>query len=213
MKGITGWVVIFSLTLGGCMLYGARPFATDDAGTVEEGVHELESGVDFWSEEAVLGLGFKHGLTDRMDLGVGFGYVIAPEEDEGFEGAELGVKFALIPDIFSASLTGTFGDEAYTITGIFTQGVGPLEIDGNIGYEATGLTGEDGTVIYALAVIFDVQPFAFGAEGAGDEDGLQYWLIGGRYALMNGFTVDAGITGGFEEDVDMSATAGIHYEF
>jgi hypothetical protein len=194
-------------------LYGARPFATDDAGTVEQGLHELEFGMDFWSEEATLGTGFKHGLTDRVDLGIGFGYVIAPEEDEGFENAELGVKFALIPNVFSASLAGTFGDAAYTINSIVTQALGPLEIDGNVGYETTGIADEAGTVVYGLAVFLDVGSVALGAEGAGDKDGLQYWLIGGRYAVMEGFAIDAGIVGGFEEDADMNATAGIHYEF
>ena len=194
-------------------LCGARPFATDDAGTVEQGLHELEFGVDFWSEEAALGLGFKHGLTHRMDLGVGFGYIIAPEDNEGFESAELGVKFVLIPDVFSASLTGTFGDAAYAINAIVTRGLGPFEIDGNIGYQTTGIVDEAGTVIYSLAVIVDAGSLAFGAEGAGDKDGLQYWLIGGRYAVMDGFAIDAGIVGSFENDMDMNATAGIHYEF
>jgi hypothetical protein len=205
--------IVFSQLLCLSGLYGARPFATDDAGTVELGVHELECGIDFWSEDAVFGLGFKHGLTERMDLGVGVSYVIAPEESNGFEIAELGVKFALIPDVFSASLTGSFGDAAYTLNGIITQGVGPLEVDGNFGYEATGISGEEGTIIYALAVIFNAESFAFGVEGAGDEDGLQSWLVGGRYSLLDGLALDAGIAGGFEEDADMNATAGVHYEF
>jgi hypothetical protein len=194
-------------------LHGARPFATDDAGTVEQGIHELEFGCDFWSKEAALGLGFKHGLTERMDLGVGLAYIIEPEEDNGFEGAELGVKFALIPDVLAASLAGGFGDAAYTINGIFTQTIGPLEIDGNFGYEATGITGEEGTIIYALAVILDAGAYAFGVEGMGNKDGLQAWLVGGRYTLVDGFAADIGVSGGFEEDVTMTATAGIHYEF
>jgi hypothetical protein len=203
------WIVFICVGL----LYSARPFATDDAGTVEQGLHELEFGFDVWSEEAAFGLGLKHGLTSRMDLGVGLGYVIVPEESDGFENAELNVKFALIPEIFSASLAGTFGDAAYTITGIVTQGLGPLEIDGNIGYETTGIADEAGTVVYGLAVFLDVGSVALGAEGAGDKDGLQYWLIGGRYAVMEGFAIDAGIVGSFEEDADMNATAGVHYEF
>ena len=194
-------------------LYGARPFATDDAGTVEQGVHELEFGCDFWSEDAVIGLGFKHGLTERMDLGVGFAYIIEPDEENGFEGAELGVKFALIPNLFSASLTSTFGDAAYTLNGIVTRNLGPLEIDGNLGYEATGISGEEGTIIYALAVIFNAEQFAFGVEGAGDKDGLRSWLMGGRYAILEGFAVDAGISGEFEDDAVSTLVAGIHYEF
>ncbi len=194
-------------------LYGGRPFTTDDAGTVETGIHELEFGCDLWSENASFALGFKHGLTERMDLGVGFGYVVAPEENVGFVPAELGVKFALIPDVFSASLAGSFGDTAYVINGIVTQNFGPLELDGNFGYEATGTTDRVGTIIYALALILNAGPYAVGAESGGDKDGLQTWLIGGRYALFKGFAVDAGISGGFEEGTDMTATLGLHYEF
>ena len=194
-------------------LHGARPFTTDDAGTVETGVHELEVGCHFWSEDVSFALGFKHGLTERMDLGVGFGYVMSPEENAGFVPAELGVKFALIPDVFSASLAGSFGDAVYAINGIVTQSFGALEIDGNFGYEATGTTDEVGTVIYALALILNAGQYAVGVEGGGDKDGLQAWLVGGRYASFKGFAVDAGISGGFEEDADMTATLGLHYEF
>jgi len=194
-------------------LYAARPFATDDASTVAHGIHELEFGCDFWSEQAALGLGFKHGITDRMDLGIGTGCVILPEQDNGFEGAELALKFAIIPDFIAASLTGSFGEAAYIINGVVTQTLGPLEIDGNFGYETTGISGGDGVVIYGLAAIFNTGPYAFGIEGRGDRDGLQSWLIGGRFTLVEGFAADIGIAGSFDEDAAMSATAGIHYEF
>ncbi|KPK72477.1 hypothetical protein AMJ87_04755 [candidate division WOR_3 bacterium SM23_60] len=91
--------------------------------------------------------------------------------------------------------------------------MGPLEIDGNLGYEATGISGEEGTIIYALAVIFNAEQFAFGVEGAGDKDGLRSWLMGGRYAILEGFAVDAGISGEFEDDAVSTLVAGIHYEF
>ena len=194
-------------------LFAARPFATDDAGTVERSIHELEFGCDFWSDEAALGLGFKHGLTERMDLGVSISYIIVPEESNGFESAELGVKFALIPDVFAASLAGSFGEAAYTLNGILTQGLGPLEIDCNFGYETAGIIGEDGTIFYALALIFNLGASAFGVEGTGDKDGLQSWLIGCRYTLVDGFAADVGISGGSDDDALTTATAGIHYEF
>ena len=195
------------------VLYGARPFATDDAGTVQKGMYELESGIAFLSDNAAVELGFKHGLTERMDIGFALGYVIEPEESDGFQSAELGLKFALIPDLLAMSLTGGFGDAAYVLNGVVTQHFGLLEIDGNLGYEATGIPSEEGTVVYGLALIMTIDPFAFGAEGQGDGDGVQSWLVGGRYAVLEGFLVDGGITGGFEEDADITATIGLHYEF
>jgi hypothetical protein len=195
------------------LLFGARPFATDDAGTVAQGIHELELGVDFWSEEVALGLGFKHGLTGRMDLGVGIGHTLAPEEYAGFGGAELGLKFAIIPGFLAFSVTGSFGQDAYLLNGIITHNLGPIEIDANFGYETAFTNDEDGTVTYMLAAILNTGCYAFGVEGSGEEDGLQYWLVGGRYTLLDGLALDAGISGGFEDDAVMTATAGFHYEF
>jgi hypothetical protein len=194
-------------------LYGARPFTTDDAGTVAQGIHELELGVDFLSEEVTPGLSFKHGLTERMDLGVGVGYTLAPEENVGFGNAELGLKFSVVPDLFAFSVIGSFGHEEYILNGIITRNLGPVEIDANFGYETGSAVDEDDTVIYALAAIFNAGPHAFGVEGAGDKDGLYSWLVGGRYTLLEGIAIDAGITGGFEEDAVITATAGLHCEF
>jgi hypothetical protein len=206
------FLLIAILWVGG--LYGARPFSTDDAGTVEQSIYELELGLDFWSGEARPGLGFKHGLTDRMDLGVGLGYTMAPEEEAGFENAELGLKFVMIPHLFAVSITGSFGLEAYMLNGIVTRTFGPLEVDGNFGYETAGTASDvGGTITYALALIFDAGQYAIGIEGVGEKDGLQTWLVGGRYNLFDGFAADVGIYGGFGEDSEMAATIGIHYEF
>ena len=194
-------------------VHGARPFATDDAGIVAQGIHELEFGVDFWSEDASLGFNFKHGLTARMDIGVGFGHTLIPEEDAGFGNAELGVKFGIIPDLIAFSLSGSFGHQEYVLNGIVTRSFGPAEIDVNLGYEAEFAGDEDGTVVYSLAAMLSGESYAFGVEGAGDKEGLGYWLIGGRYFFIEGFAVDAGIAGGFEDDEEMTATAGIHFEF
>jgi hypothetical protein len=52
----------------------ARPFETDDAGTVAPGTFESEFGSESWKDDAAFGIGLKHGLTERMDLGVSMGY-------------------------------------------------------------------------------------------------------------------------------------------
>lgn len=52
---------------------GARPFITDDAGTVTPETFELEVAADYWRQEAAVGLSFKHGITKHMDMGVAFG--------------------------------------------------------------------------------------------------------------------------------------------
>ena len=170
-------------------------------------------GGDLWEDYAVLGLGFKHGLTDRMDVGVGFGYTFLPEDTTGLGGAEVCLKFALVPDLFAASFTGSLGDMPYALNAIITRNVGPAEVDFNVGYEATGMEGFDGLVTYALAIIYSTGSLALGAEAAGDEEDIQSWLAGISYTITPGFAIDGGITGGFQEESDLSATAGIHYEF
>lgn len=211
MRWVSLWLVCFALWVG--RIYAARPFATDDAGTVETGGYELEIGNDLWKEEGALGIGFKHGLTDRMDVGVGFGCSYLPKQPEGFSCAELCLKFLLVPDMVAASITGGFGDASYSINGIFTKMFGPMEINVNLGYEATGIDTVQGTPTYAMALIFGLGKSDIGAEFLGDREGLQNWLIGGRYKLLDGFMVDAGLSGGFNRGTENLATFGLHYEF
>jgi len=204
---------ILYLCIMACSLFGARPFGTDDAGTVTPSGFELELGSDLWEDYAVLELGFKHGLTDRMDIGVGVGYTILPEDTNGFGNAEVCLKFALVPDLFAASFTGSLGDMPYSLNAIVTRNIGPAEVDVNVGYEATGMEGFEGMVFYTLAVIYNTGNLALGAEAGGDEDDIQTWLAGARYTILPGFAVDGGITGGFQDEDDLTATIGIHFEF
>lgn len=213
MKRAAGLVVLFLFFILAGGLEAARPFATDDAGVVEAGRFELECGGDFWSDDISFGLGFKHGLSERSDIGIGFGYVLEPSEAEGLGGVELGFKFALVPDLFAASLTGELGSTAYTLNGIFTYSFEPVEIDANLGYEATGIAGQAGSVVYSLALIVGLDKLNVGAEVSGDDDGLGSWLAGGNYQVIEGVIVDCGVSGGFEEDAGNTATFGIHYEF
>jgi hypothetical protein len=79
---------------------------TDDAGTVAPETFELETGVDFWKDAATGCIGLKHGVTNRMDLGFGFGYSPQPEDERGFSGAELGLKFAIVPELLAVTAAG-----------------------------------------------------------------------------------------------------------
>lgn len=189
------------------VLYAARPFATDDAGTVAPSGYELEIGYDFWEDEGAFGLGFKHGLTEKMDIGVGFGYYLVPEEIRDFSNADFCLKYALIPDVFSASFTTSFGDYPFCLNGILTRFFGQTEINANLGYSIG-----DSTITYALATIYDTDRFDVGMEASGDKNGLQNWLIGGRYRIFKGFAFDLGFSSDYKMELK-TATLGIHYEF
>ncbi|GEM_PF-605651 len=191
---------------------GARPFATDDAGTVEANRYELEVSYEFGRAEGRLGLGFKHGLTQKMDIGVSFGYTVVSEPKNRLTAAELCLKYALIPDLFSTSLTNELGTSGYDINAILTKAFGPIETDANLGYSATGDT-TCGSISYALAVVAGFDKFDIGTEASGNKDGLQNWLIGGRYKLKEGVNLDIGISSTFKAPRVIIGTFGFHYEF
>lgn len=190
-------------------LYAARPFTIDDAGIVEVAGYELELGYDFWDEEGGLGLGFKHGLTEKMDIGVGFGYCLIPQENRDFNSAEPCLKYAIIPELFATSFATSLGDYPFCLNGILTRTIGPIEVDANFGY-ATG----DSTITYATALIYGLGKIDFGIEALGDKEGLQnlQWQLGGRYRILDGFAVDAGFSSDFRLEAK-TATFGLHYEF
>ncbi len=189
-----------------CIGFGARPFGTDDAGTVSSGAYELELGYDLWSEIGTLGLGFKHGLTGKMDIGIGFGFNLVTVPKNSFTPSELCLKYALLPDLFATSFTAEIGGSSYALNGILTRCFGPVEFDANFGY----VTG-DSSINYAGAIIYSIGNLAIGGEVLGDKE-TQSFLIGGRWRMKEGLMVDAGFTGDldFEEKI---ATFGLHYEF
>lgn len=208
--GITVCLVVFML---GYQAEAARPFVTDDAGIVETGQFELECGVDFWSEQVLIASGFKHGLSERMDLGIGFNYTLKPEAEEGFSPAEIGLKFAVLPDFLAFSFSGDLGSTEYALSVISTYSFGVVVINANLGYEAVGITGQSGFLVYSFGLIAGIDKCCVGADLSGDENGLNFWLLGGNYQITDGMNLDCGISGGFEAGSGNSITTGIHYEF
>ncbi len=188
------------------LIFAARPFGTDDAGTVKSGGYELEAGYDLWEEDGFIGLGFKHGITERMDIGIALGFNLISEPKHSFVPAELGLKYALVPDMVAASFTAEIGSSSYTLNSILTRSFGPVEFDANLGY----VTG-DSSITYAGALIYNLNNLSFGGELLGDKE-TQNWLIGGRYAIKEGLMIDAGFTSDFDFK-EKTATVGLHFEF
>ncbi|MCX8093162.1 MAG: hypothetical protein N3E50_03235 [Candidatus Goldbacteria bacterium] len=194
----------------------ARPFATDDAPTVAFGEYEIELGYDFNKETGEFGLGFKHGLTNSMDIGIGFGYITISSPN--FTPPEISLKYAIIQDTLSFSFVNELGTSNYVINAIFTKKIFEfIEIDVNIGYSLLypGQIAESHTVTYALAVIAGFEKIDIGIEALGDKEGFKDWQIGSRYSLFDGFNLDAGISGGFKDfqAEEILGTVGLHYEF
>lgn len=205
-------LISFLMGLSVISLHGARPFATDDAGTVSAVGYELELGYDFGEDKGILSLSFKHGLTPKMDLGIEFGYTTLSLPKNRFTPAGLCLKYAILPDFFSVSVSNELGTSSYDLNAIFTKTFEFLEIDVNFGYSVPGDRGK-GMAFYAFALIASFNKFDIGGEILGNEEEVETWLFGGRYKLIEGFNLDMGISGNFEGENRVTGTIGLHYEF
>jgi hypothetical protein len=197
--------------------WAARPFSTDDAGTVEKGKFELEAGYEYSDvlSGGVSGLccpGFKHGVTEKMDIGIGFAYAFVPQAAEGLSPACLSLKFAVIQDLLAVSFAQEFGTAGFSLNSAWTRAFGPVEIDVNLGYSATAESDTPGSVTYGAAFIYGFEKFDAGCEFCGDKNGFRDWLAGARYRILDTLAADLGYGGNFAGSA-VKVTAGLHYEF
>ena len=211
MKKIIILYVVLSVFNG--RLIAARPFNTDDAGIVETGMYELETGAYFWKDDAELEIGFKHGITERMDFGFNSGFTILPEQTRGFDSIEMGLKFSIISDFLATSISVSPGYQGYTLLGIITKYFGNTGVDINLGYEAPLIAGAESNLLFSLAFHYLFKSLNTGFEISGTEDEIESWLAGMNCHLNENFAFDIGVSGGFSGDIINSITTGIHCEF
>jgi len=211
--------IVFAVFLLVCCMEGwaARPFSIDDAGTVEQGKFELELGYENCNDitagqSSLFALGLKHGLTDRMDIGIGLGQTFIPEQAEGLSPSNLSLKFAVIKDLLAVSFAQDLGSSAYQLNSALSKEFGPIETNINLGYAATGVSNIPGSITYGLDLIYGFKKLDVGCEFSGDKDGFQEWLIGGSYSVIDALAVDLGYEGNFS-DASGEVTAGLHYSF
>ena len=192
--------------------FAFRPFITDDAGTVIPSTFELEVSADYWHDKAAFGLGLKHGITERMDIGVAFGRCMLPEDKSGYDPAELSLKFNFIADRLSASFSGSFGDLCYSALLIYSQPIASFSLHANLGYSAVGAL-DDGLLTYALALIAGIGRFSFGPEFGGTHQSVDWWQVGTQVTLTEWLAADIAVGGDFNTDVDFNAATGLFFAF
>lgn len=199
--------------LGLCqVIWAARPFDTDDAGTVAPGTFEAELGSESWNDKGAFGLGLKHGLTERMDLGVSMGYSAWPEAERSFENAELSAKYSLVPELLSASFATPLGTSEYSLNGILSKGFGDLAVNLNLGGDFTG--GErHAELSWGVNPNYAFGPLSLGAEVRGDQHAAQDWKFGGQLKPVEPFAIDLGIGSKIASDPDWRVTAGLWFAF
>jgi hypothetical protein len=184
--------------------FGARPLCTDDAGVVEKGKYELETGYDMTSDEQAGNISFKHGITDRMDIGISLPLQVKPLEEDIFCPSGIGIKFMLVKDMVSFSFTNELGTSDYIINGIFSKELSFISVHFNLGYEYTGISGEKGEISYSGAFEFPVKKVDIVGEIL-NEEGI---LFGGRIHIKDCIALDTGYN-----IKNKLLTVGLHYEF
>lgn len=155
-----------SIVLTATPLFAARPLDTDDAGTVEKGKSETEISFDYCQYRPdgtcqAPGFAVKHGLTDLLDIGLGFSHGTDKDADGntvgwGMSPLEVGFKMTLmkehqtLPDI-SLSAGFVTGSAGYGLNLIFSREYGNLGLHYNLGYNSSGEALARGSIGTSLA--------------------------------------------------------------
>ncbi len=210
-KSLLG-LVFGLLSLGTAPAFAARPFATDDAGTVATGRYELELAAEAWEDSAEMSLGFKHGVTESMDLSLACGYAALPQIDAQTGPLELGVKYSLLPERLACSAAAAFGTQDYALNLIWTAPLGPLTVNTNLGFETASDLSENLLTCQICGVV-NAGFLELGAEIGGTQKGLAFWTAGAKYAWNESLALDAGIRGEWGEEAEVRATAGMSLSF
>ncbi len=199
------------------VVFSAYPLSTDDAGVLGQTGSELEFCYDNTKIEdaprtQVFDFSFKHGLTNKMDVGIFFPILIDPKPEESFGMATLGLKFQVVKDVLAFSLTNTLGLTEYFLNGVLSKEISPATLHLNLGYQATGVENIKGSINYSSAIEYPVKKSDFVFEILGDEEGLQGYLLGLRYNVNDNFSLAFAYGNGFDK-TNERITFGFHYGF
>ncbi|MFH1540948.1 MAG: hypothetical protein ABID79_03740 [Elusimicrobiota bacterium] len=210
-------IVFYILFFAFSVVFAAHPLATDDIGIVEVGKYELEMGYDNCKREGELrnhscGISLKHGITEKMDVGVSFPYQLEPKLVEPLGMATLGFKFLLIRDIFALTVNNELGSQEYFVNGIFTREIQPITIHANVGYAISGDENTEGEIIYSSAVEYPFSKIDIVGEIVAEKIGLQDWLFGVRYKVSEKSAIDFAYGNGFRS-TEKKIVFGFHTGF
>lgn len=204
-----------------CACFGrasaAYPLATDDAGTVNQNSFELEAGYENSKDHDNLtnqasAFSLKHGVTERLDVGIAVPYKIKPCKDERMGAASMMFKFALVKDVVAMTFSNELGEKAYFLNAIYTKELPGLKLNVNAGYLSAGDETKKGTGSYGLALEYPTGKFEAVGEVQGQEGGEVNALLGLRYHIREPLFIAAGFGRDFESG-NYCFNAGFHFEF
>jgi hypothetical protein len=137
--------------------FAARPLATDDAGVVDKGHFEVESGLEYANQqdkEVALSLVIKRGVFDNLDLGIEIPYKFIDfgqgGKTDGFDDIKIiskynfleerdafpamSVSFSLKTDCGNDDKSLGTGEKEYTINTILSKSLDKVAMHFNLGY-------------------------------------------------------------------------------
>lgn len=212
---VAGAVILLAVVVNSG--FAAYPLATDDAGTLAVGGYEFEAGYDNCKDENELinrncGVSFKHGITEKMDLGISFPWQVEPVKEENMGAAALTLKFALVKDMVAVTFTNEFGEKGYFVNAIYSKEFPVVVCNLNAGYCSSGDETVRGSCSCGASAEFPVKRFDIVAEVQGQEGGNGSGLAGLRCRITDAFFVAAGASKAFTTD-ENKVTGGFHFEF
>jgi hypothetical protein len=225
-----------------------RPLSTDDAFTVEKGKFQIEMGFDVTRQdnhdrEISPSMTLSYGLLERMDLGIGSGYLfLHPKEgknENGLGDTELKLKYRLLDEkdwIPAFALSGKLkiptaskskglgsGREDFGINAIATKNLGKrFLLHFNLGYTFIGENHVDNELNYSLGCQFILtEKWALVGEivrvnnlnGQTNDDPFS-GLFGTYYLITDNIVWDGGVEIGMNRAApDFRITAGLTFLF
>ena len=247
-KGLPLILFLLLLLFPSTSLYAGRPLTTDDAWTVEKGKFQVESGLDVSRQdnhdrEFTPSLTLTYGLLERMDLGVGSGYLFFhPEKgqnEDGIADTEVKLKYRFmdekdlwpalavagilkIPTASESKGLGS-GKVDFRINTLFTKNLNKQwALHLNLGYAFLGEKGAENELNYSLACQFMLtDKWALVGEISGinnfngkTQDDPFSGLIGITYQLTENLVWDAGVEIGMNRAApDFRVTTGVTFFF
>lgn len=176
-------VILFGLwVLKPSGTFAGRPLVTEDAGTVEKGLFELELAVDYFRENNaaknfIPNVQLAYGLTERAEVAVASGYIFKDIPDDGREDSWADVlayvKYRIwgegtfypaftikpqlkIPTASESKGLGS-GRADYGLVAVFTKSFERINLHLNLGYIHIGKEGAMDELILALAAEYELK--------------------------------------------------------
>ncbi len=191
-------------------LLGTPPMITDDPGTVEDKVFEIETGQEFMDSESGY-FQWKFGFADRLEFDMAVPWHLGENRD--VDQLELSSKWAFfapegekLPG-FSLAATWVPGVSSFGLCGITGYNIGPVELLGNVWWEQSNPTAG-----WGLAGVFSpTQLFSLGLEITGEDD----LTAGGGVRLFpkDFLMLDAGYHITMSEESQSVGTVGLIVDF